>query len=139
VLSCNRSTIKIKKIVDTNKKKAQEIDKEKYKDFIKENDTILKKINGLIDEMLGKEDKRQGITATKYPSSISYLYTANRYVNSLQEKPGKTEQQLINNANIKIDKVISDINKFYKKDWIDYRKLIENTKLSSFINYDELK
>ena len=131
--------LRSKKIVDSNKKLAQDIDKTKYKDFIKENDSVLKTINGLIDEMLGKEDKRQGITATKDPTAISYLNTANRYVGSLQEKPGKTEMQLISNANKKIDKVISDINKFYENDWIDYRKLVEDQKLSPFKNYEELK
>ena len=131
--------LRSKKIVETNKKQAQEIDKEKYKYFIKENDTILKTINGLIDEMLGKEDKRQGITATKDPTAISYLYTANRYVGNLQEKPGKTETQLISNANIKIDKVINDINTFYKKDWPAYRKLAEDQKLTPFVNYKTLE
>ncbi|RLD76264.1 MAG: hypothetical protein DRJ07_16640, partial [Bacteroidetes bacterium] len=131
--------LKSKKIVEINKKQAKEIDKEKYKDFIKENDTILKKINGLTDEMLGKEDKRQGITATKDPTAISYLHTANRYVSSLQKKPGKTELKLISNANMKIDKVIDDINGFYKSDWPAYRKLVEDQKLSPFVNYKTLE
>jgi len=89
--------------------------------------------------MLGKEDKRQGITATKDPTAISYLYTANRYVGNLQEKPGKTELQLISNANTKIDKVIEDINKFYKKEWPAYRKLVEDQKLTPFVNYKTLE
>jgi hypothetical protein len=131
--------LRSKKIVETNKKQAEEIDKKKYKDFIKENDTILKRINGLIDEMLGKEDKRQGITATKNPTAISYLYTASRYVGSLQDKPGKTETQLISNANTKIDKVIEDINKFYSTVWPAYRKLVENLKISPFKDYKKLK
>ncbi|MCD6543641.1 MAG: hypothetical protein J7K34_03955 [Flavobacteriaceae bacterium] len=131
--------LKSKKIVETNKKQAQEIDKEKYKDFIKENDSILKNINGLIDKMLGKEDKRQGITALKDPTAIAYLYTANRYVGSLQEKSGKTELQLIKNANIKIDKVIEDINVFYNSDWTDYRKQVENLKVSPFKDHKKLK
>jgi len=67
------------------------------------------------------------------------LNTANWYVNSLQEKPGKTEMQLIKNANTKVDNVISDINNFYKKEWLDYRKLAEGLNLSSFKDYGELK
>ena len=89
--------------------------------------------------MLGKEDKRQGITATKNPTNISYLNTANYYVRSLQEKPGKTEMQLVKNANDKIDMVIDDINKFFKTDWLAYRKLVENLKLSSFKDYEKLE
>jgi photosystem II stability/assembly factor-like uncharacterized protein len=128
-----------KKIAETYKKQAKEIDKERYKDLIKESDSIIKQINGLIDDMLGKEDKRQGITASKKPSNISYLYTASSYISSLQGKPGKTEMQLLNNAYAKIDPVIADINKFYKTDWITYRKKVESQKLSPFKDYKELK
>ena len=132
--------LKASKNIATNyKKQATEIDKKLYKEFIRSSDSIIKKIDNLIDEKLGKEDKRQGITATKYPSNISFLNTANWYVNSLQEKPGKTEMQLIKNANTKVDNVISDINNFYKKEWLDYRKLAEGLNLSSFKDYGELK
>lgn len=128
-----------KKVAENYKKQAKEIDKELHKDFIKKSDSIIKKIDGLIDNMLGKEDKRQGITATKNPTNISYLNTANYYVRSLQEKPGKTEMQLVKNANDKIDVVIDDINKFFKTDWLAYRKLVENLKLSSFKDYEKLE
>jgi len=127
-----------KKIAANYKKQASEIDKELYKEFIKSSDSIIKKMDGLIDKMLGKEDKRQGITATKNPSNISYLNTANWYINALQEKPGITEKQLVKNANSKVDKVILNINQFYKTDWISYRKLVEGLKLSSFKDYEEL-
>ena len=128
-----------KKITESYKKQAKEIDKKLHKDFIKSSDSIIKKIDGLIDNMLGKEDKRQGITATEKPSNISYLNTANYYVRSLHEKPGKTEIQLVKNANAKVDEVINNINKFFKTDWLAYRKLVENIKLSSFKDYKELE
>ena len=130
---------KSKKIVGNYKKQAKDIDKKQYEDFIKSSDSIIKQIDGLIDSMLGKEDKRQGITASKSPSNISYLNTANYYVRSLQSMPGKTEKELINNANGKIDAVILEINKFYKTDWISYRKKAESLKLSPFKDYKELK
>jgi len=128
-----------KKIAINYKKRAKEIDKKTYETLIKSSDSIIKKIDGLIDDMLGKEDKRQGITATKNPTNISYLYIANRYVGSLREKPGKTEMQLIKNANIKVDKVIAAINNFYKSDWLSYRKEVESLKLSSFKDYEALE
>jgi len=128
-----------KEIAQNIKKQVSKIDKNKFDVLIKSSDSIVKKIDGLIDDLLGKVDKRQGITSTKEPTTISYLYTASSYVNALQEKPGKTEKQLVNNANIKIDEVITDINTFYKKDWLAYRKSVENLNLSPFKEYHKLE
>ena len=128
-----------KKIAQDYKNQAKNIDKKKYKDFIKKSDSIIKQIDVLLNDILGKEDKRQGITATKEPTNISYLNTANWYVGSLQEKPGKTEKQLVKNAYDKLDGVILDINKFYETDWSEYRKRVESLNLSSFKDYKELK
>jgi len=89
--------------------------------------------------MLGKEDKRQGITATEFPSTISYLYTASRYVNSLLQNPGTTETTLVKNADEKVRAVISKINTFYKTDWINYKNSVENLKLSPFEEVKELE
>jgi hypothetical protein len=128
-----------KTIVDNIKKQASKVDKETYKDLIKSSDSINKIIDGLIDDMLGKEDKRQGITATKVPSTISYLNDAISYVSSLRSEPGATELRLIENANTKIDPVMMKINDFYQTEWSDYRKLVENAKLSLFKDYKPLK
>ncbi|MEN8125297.1 MAG: hypothetical protein ABFR32_09205 [Bacteroidota bacterium] len=128
-----------KKIAASYKKQAKDIDKKQYEIFIKSSDSIIKQIDGLIDNVLGKEDKRQGITASKTPSNISYLNIANRYVRSLQSMPGKTEMQLIKNANAKVDAFILDINKFYKTEWIAYRKQAESLNLSPFKDYKELE
>jgi len=128
-----------KKITQDYKNQAKDIDKKKYKDFIKESDSIIKQIDVLLNDILGKEDKRQGITATKEPTNISYLNTANWYVGSLQEKPGKTEKQLVKNAYDKLDGVILDINKFYETDWPEYRKHVESLNLSTFKDYEKLE
>ena len=71
--------------------------------------------------MFGKVDKRQGITATKDPSNISYLYTASRYIRSLDSEPGKTERTLLKNANVKVDAVVAKINSFFKDEWPAYK------------------
>ena len=46
---------------------------------------------------------------------------------------------LVKNAIDIIDVVIDDINKFFKTDWLAYRKLVENLKLSSFKDYEKLE
>jgi len=129
-----------KEIVEDYQKrlKAQK-KKEKYEDLLKSHKEILKSIDGLLDDMLGKEDKRQGITDTEYPSTVSYLYTASRYINSLLQNPGKTETTLVKNADEKVSAVIAKINEFYKQDWPAYKASVENLNLSPFEEVEELK
>ena len=139
---CYRSVERLKEsktIVSNIKTRASKIDKELYKDLIKTSDSISKTIDGLIDDMLGKEDKRQGITASKDPTAISYLNKARSYVGSLKSEPGSTEIRLIENANNKLDPIIEAINNFYQVEWINYRSLVENAKLSMFKDYETLK
>lgn len=121
------------------KKQATDIDKEKFADLIKQTDSITKELDRLMDDMLGKEDKRQGITSTKDPTTISYLDNAKSYASALLQAPGKTEEQLVTNAFDKVDKVISDINAFYAGAWLDYQKSVEGQNLSPFKTYEELK
>jgi len=128
-----------KTTVASIKKQATKNDKELHKDLIKLSDSVQKTIDSLIDQVMGKEDKRQGITATETPSNISYLYSANGYVRSLKSMPGKTEMQLIENANSKLDPVIQSINDFYAKDWSAYKQKVEETDLSLFKDYEVLK
>ena len=128
-----------KNTVSTAKEQAKKNDSILYKDLIHLSDSIEKSINLLLDEVLGKEDKRQGITKTKNPSNISYLYTAINYVGALDRAPGKTEKQLIQNAYDKLDPVIKKINEFYTQDWMDYRKKVEKAELSLFKDYELLE
>ncbi|MFK5957575.1 MAG: hypothetical protein QM495_01765 [Lutibacter sp.] len=109
------------------------------KELLKSQDEILKNINGLLDNMLGKEDKRQGITAAEFPSTVSYLFLARRYVSSLLQKPGTTELTLVKNADKKVSTVITKINEFYKVDWVKYQKSVKNLNLSPFKELKELK
>jgi hypothetical protein len=133
-----------KEIVEDYQKriKAQNKDvkeKQSKKDTVTIHSEISKKIEGLLDAMLGKEDKRQGITATEFPSTISYLYNAAGYVDDLLQEPGKTEFTLVKNADEKVSKVIAEINEFYKTDWVNYRNAVEKLNLSPFKEFEELK
>ena len=128
-----------KKIAESYKKQLKEKKKDTYKDAIKSTDSILKSIDKLIDNVLGKEDKRQGITLNPNPSPMSFLNGAKWYVGSLLENPGKTETQLIKNANDKVNAVIKPINEFYKTDWPTYRKEIKALNLTLFKDFKELK
>ena len=132
--------LKSKAIVEDYQKKIKaQDDEEKYKIELTYQKETLKKINDLLDDMLGKEDKRQGITATEFPSNASYLSTARRYVGSLQQKPGPTEFTLVKNADSKVSPVIEKINSFYKTDWVSYQESVEKLNLSPFKEVEELK
>ena len=129
-----------KEIVEDYKKRIEaQDDAEKYQSDLEYQTAVLKKINGLLDAMLGKEDKRQGITATEFPSTISYLYTARSYVNNLLQSPGTTEETLVKNANAKVSEVITKINDFYKTAWVEYQQTVEKLQLSPFKEVEELK
>ena len=128
-----------KDVASRVKKQAKKTDKNKYESLIKASDSIQKSIDLLIDEVLGKEDKRQGITAPSKPSNSSYLNTAISYVWNLMKEPGKTEKQLIENAEKKLNPVIEQINGFYDNEWPDYRNQVEQANLSIFKDYDPLK
>jgi photosystem II stability/assembly factor-like uncharacterized protein len=125
-----------KRLKDQNKESNE---KQSKKDTLSVHSEILKKIEGLLDVMLGKEDKRQGITATEFPNTISYLYSATSYIDELLQKPGKTELTLVKNADQKLSKIIAEINTFYKTDWLKYRDTMEKTELSPFKELEELK
>jgi hypothetical protein len=128
-----------KEIVEDYQKRIIALKTDKFEDLLKNHKEIITKINGLLDDLLGKEDDRQGITDTEFPSTISYLYTARSYVNSLQQLPGLTETTLIKIADEKVEEVISKINEFYKSDWISYKDSVKDLKLSPFTDIEEFK
>ena len=132
--------LKSKEIVNDYKKRIKaKTNIKNQKELLKSQDEVIKNIDRLLDDMLGKEDKRQGITATEFPSTVSYLFLARRYTSSLLQKPGATELTLVKNADEKVSAVIIKINEFYKTDWVDYQKSVENLDLSPFKEIKELK
>ncbi|MCA0932542.1 hypothetical protein LCM02_08765 [Lutimonas saemankumensis] len=128
-----------KKTASGIKMQVKKTDGGQFKDLIKSSDSIQRSIDLLIDDVLGKEDKRQGITSPEKPSNISYLNNAINYVWNLMSYPGITEKQLIENAEKKLDPVIERINDFYRKQWTTYRNEVENAKISVFKDYDTLE
>jgi photosystem II stability/assembly factor-like uncharacterized protein len=129
-----------KGIVDDYKGRIEkEEDQETYKELLEQHKAVKDSINILIDDLLGKEDKRQGITMNEKPSTVSYLYTASGYVRSLIDFPGTTERQLIKNAEDKLNTVLNKINTFYENDWPKYRMSVEKLELSPFKAFEPFK
>lgn len=118
---------------------AKSMDKEANKELIKTCDSVSKQLNGFMDDIMGKEDKRQGITSSKDPSTISYLYTASGYARSLQQAPGSREKQLLENADSKLQPVIDSINEFYTKDWPVFQQTVKEASLSPFKDVEKIE
>ena len=128
-----------KKVAEQYKKILKEHKDEKYKNALKQSDSIIKSIDKLVDMMIGKEDKRQGITRNPTPTSVTLLFTARGYVNSLLQEPGKTEQQLVENGFKEVDNAIEKINTFFINEWPTYQKNIETLNLTLFKEVEPLK
>ncbi len=128
-----------KKIADSYKKQLKAKKDSIYKEPITATDSIVKAIGTLMDGMIGKEDKRQGITRNPEPTPLRFLFTARRYIGSLLQEPGKTEIQLMKTANEKLVLEMEKINAFYNKDWPAYRNEIEALNLTLFEDFTALK
>ncbi len=129
-----KSALKI--LNDYKERIESEQDKEAYEDLLKKHKALKDTINVFLDEMFGKEIKKQGFARQETPSTLSYLYTASRYVRSLEQKPGPTQDILIKNAKDKLSVLLEKINGFYAKEWPEYQKEVEALKLSPFKSFE---
>jgi photosystem II stability/assembly factor-like uncharacterized protein len=96
-------------------------------------------ITAIMDYIVGKEDKRQGILRQPDPTPISYIGTAQFYINSSKDPVSATDQRVFQQAEQQIDKVTERVNRFYEKIWPDFRAALEKVSISPFRNYEPLK
>ncbi|MCG8407896.1 MAG: hypothetical protein MI923_22070, partial [Phycisphaerales bacterium] len=85
------------------------------------------------------DNKKQGITREPTPNTMTYIFTANRYVRATLEMPGPTEQRLVKHAKDKLKIALDDVNNFYQEVWPEYKKLAELVDISPFKDYTPLK
>ena len=100
--------------------------------------TVKDSLNHVMDFIFGKEDKRQGYTASVI-SRLSYIGTARGYVDSMVGPINDTDRRVHKQAEDKINEVILRVNNFYDTQWKDYQKTMESVSLSPFKNYEPLK
>ena len=94
-------------------------------------------ITEMIDEFLGKEDKRQGIVRNPKVTVMSRIYTAARYISSRQSGITTTETTLLKQADDHWRKAIQTVNEFYQQQWPALRQEIETLDLSEFKEVEE--
>ncbi len=121
-----------KKVAEKYQKELSDLDKDKYKEEIKASKDISKKIDGLIDVYLGKEDKRQGITRNPELTVMRRIGTAAQYVRSRKSGITETETRLISFAEADLKEALDKTNAFFSEDWKTYRETIEPISLSMF-------
>jgi len=108
------------------------LDKDKYKDDIKSSKAIVKSIDSIVDKILGKDDKRQGITRSPEITVMQRLRSARGYVGSRQNGITSTETTLIKHASDAIEEVLNEINTFFSDTWAPYRSKMEQVQTNPF-------
>ncbi len=121
-----------KKVAGKYQKDLAELDKEKFAEAIEASKDIAKKINGLIDIYLGKEDKRQGITRNPEMTVIRRIGIASQYVRSRKTGVTETETRLMDFAESDLKAALEKTNAFFDGDWKKYRETIEPLNVSQF-------
>jgi len=115
------------------------LDKELYKDQIKDSKKIIKKIDDVIAIYLGKEDKRQGITRNPEVTISQRINLANSYIRSRQNGLTSTENTLIKHAEKALQDGLDKTNTFFNEEWTVYKMSIEEIKTSPFKNVKSFK
>ena len=127
-----KQLVESKNISDKYMSDLKKLDKEKYKDAIKESKEISEKIDDLINLYLGKPDKRQGITNSDDIPVSSRLGTASWYTQSRKNGMTTTEETLIKQAEDALNEAITKTNSFYSESWNTYQSNMEKLQLNRF-------
>lgn len=96
-------------------------------------------IKAIRETISGKVSDKQGINRDAGPTVMRSMQVAMQYIGSKNVAPGAQEEQLIVNAENKIDETIKRINNFYTTKWSAYRQLAEGTKLNLFKDYKPIE
>jgi ElaB/YqjD/DUF883 family membrane-anchored ribosome-binding protein len=128
-----------KEIADEFEKKITDSKRTDLKDVSDKTKAIKDSINAVMDFIVGKEDKRQGIVRHPDPTPVSYIGTAQFYIGSSKDPVSATDQRVFQHAQNEVNKILGRVNKFYEKQWIDYRTAMEKVSISPFKNYEPLK
>ncbi len=127
-----KQLVESKNTASSLKSKLAKEDKKKYKKEIESSKEIIKKIDKLIALYLGEIDKRQGITRNATVTINQRLGSARWYAGSRFGEQTATEKQLINQFKNSLEEGLKKTNTFFNKDWLTYKKSVENINISPF-------
>ncbi|TXN35304.1 hypothetical protein FVB32_12010 [Flagellimonas hymeniacidonis] len=127
-----KQLVKSKDLANKFQKEMKALDKEKYKDQIKESTNIVKQIDSIVALYLGKEDKRQGITRNPEINVMQRLNTADFYTQTRKSGVTETEKNLVKFAEDELKSALEKTNSFFDEKWKPYRDAVEGLDLSPF-------
>ncbi len=127
-----RQLVESKNTAKDFQKRLKDLDKDKYKETLKEISDINKKIDRLVALYLGKVDKRQGITRNPEVTVMQRIGLANQYVSGSQQGLTATEEQLISQAKAQLNEALLETNKFFSEEWSDFKSKLETLELNPF-------
>ncbi|MFZ5972588.1 MAG: WD40/YVTN/BNR-like repeat-containing protein [Bacteroidota bacterium] len=128
-----------KEVVEEFEKRLKEARRDDLKELADRTKAMKDSLNNLMDYIVGKEDKRQGIVRSPDPTPVSYIFTASRYIATSKEPINATDERVFQQAQQQIDAMIGRVNTFYEKQWPGYREAVEKVSISPFRNYEPLK
>jgi hypothetical protein len=126
-----------KELAENFDKKMKDAKRNDVKELTDKTKAVKDSINTLFDLMLGKEDKRQGITEG-LRTPISYISNARNYISSSRQQLTTTDDRVFKHAREKINGVITRVNHFYNTYWKEYRTAMEKVSLPYFKDYPAL-
>jgi len=115
------------------------MDDEEFSNLKETQKAVKDSLNSMLDELVGKEDDRQGITRNPVPRPYSYYYSASSYVSGTLDMPSTVVDRLIEQGNSKLLPLIDQINSYFREDWPRYRSEMENAPLSPFKDWEDLE
>jgi photosystem II stability/assembly factor-like uncharacterized protein len=128
-----------KEIVEEFESKMKDQKRDDLKDAKDKSKVIKDSLNNLMDYIVGKEDKRQGIVRHPDPTPVSYFNTAEFYIGGSMDPINSTDQRVFKQAEEQVNKITERINNFFGKTWADYKAIMEKVSISPFKNYVPLK
>ncbi len=127
-----------KEIASDFEKRMKDASRDDLKDAVDKTKAIKDSIDSVVDYILGKEDKRQGITATEFPAPVSYINTALFYTGTSRDPLSERDNRVHKHAEDKTKEILDKVNKFYQEQWSSYRTMMESVSLSPFKDYEPL-
>lgn len=108
------------------------LDSEEHKELQEHTKQVKESIADLLDEMLGEEDDRQGITRNPEPSVRTHLYAPGRHLSSAIGGLSSTERKLMKQAENSVNEIVTKINEFFENEWSEYVEEMEGANLTPF-------
>jgi photosystem II stability/assembly factor-like uncharacterized protein len=128
-----------KEIAEEFENKMKDLKRDDLKEAKEKTKAIKDSIGNIIDYILGKEDKRQGIVRHADPTPVSYIGTAEFYISSSKDPVNSTDQRVFKQAEEQTARIKARVNTFFEKAWPDYKAVMEKVTITPFKNYEPLK